>query len=213
MKSRLSQLLKELRDSDSLHTEVSLKLGTAYGGALYSVDLLAWATINRSISLIHGFETLVEKRNFIAAAPLLRLQLDNCLRFYAVYLVSDSHKFAANVLKGCHVRKMKDKNNALMTDGYLVSRLAEHHPWIERVYKRTSGYIHLSEAHIVNIFVQPRSDPTDLMNISIGVGDNFSDETLYEEATEAFIAATQILFKYLIGWLQTKENPSTHEQP
>ena len=210
MESRLSKQLFHLKNSERLHTEVGLKIMKAYGGSVYPVDLLAYAAINRSVNLIQGFTTLVEKRNFISAAPLLRLQIDNCLRFYAVFLVSDPHKFATDVFKGIRVAKMRDKTGAFLTDRYLTSRLTEHHPWVKQVYDRTSGYIHLSDAHIFNIFVptEVSKRAKNIQSLSIGPGDNFPDDTLYEEPVEAFIEATNVLFKYLVGWQQTKENPS-----
>jgi hypothetical protein len=209
MESRINHLLLRLRNSEKLHTEVGLKIMKANGGAVYPVDLLAWAVINRSINLIQGFAILIEKRNFISAVPLLRLQIDNCLRFYAVYLVSDPHKFATNVLTGARIAKMKDESGARLTGGYLASRLTEHHSWVARVYDKTSGYIHLSESHIFNTFAPTRDADRakNIQSISIGPGDNFLDEKFYEEATEAFIEATNVLFTYLVGWLKTKENP------
>jgi hypothetical protein len=63
---------------------------SAHRGDLYGFDLLAVATLNPSMCLLRGFCDLIASENFIAAAPLLRMQLDNCLRFYAGWLVSES---------------------------------------------------------------------------------------------------------------------------
>src|SRR5437899_1352505 len=116
MPPRLVSLLKNLRASEPLHLEVGLQMMKAADGAVFPVDLLAWAALNRSANLVPGFASLVEAWNLIAAAPLLRLQIDNCLRFYGVYIVSKPHEFAGAVLKGEQVRKMKDSKGKLMTD-------------------------------------------------------------------------------------------------
>jgi hypothetical protein len=108
------------------------------------------AVVDRSLALLRGFCDLVEARNMIAAAPLIRCQLDNGLRFFASTLVEDPHDFAGNILKGIPVRKMKDRYGKLMTDRYLVERLTIEVPWIETVYSQASGYIHFSEQHIIN---------------------------------------------------------------
>lgn len=184
-----------------------MRMVKADGGAVYPVDLLSYAVIHRSINLVQGFAYLIEKRNFICAAPLLRLQLDNCLRFSAVFLVSDCHEFATQVLKGRPVRRMKDKSGALMNDSYLVKKLAVDHPWVERVYTRTSGYIHLSETHFYNTLI-PQTQAAQEKGVQafhIGPGDSFETDEVYEEATEAFVETTRVLMKYLIGWVQTKE--------
>jgi len=181
----------------------------ADGGAIYPVDLLAIAVLHRSTNLIRGFAMLVKQRNFISAAPLLRLQIDNCLRFYAVYLVKDPHEFAKNVFKGVHISKMTDKSGKSLTDSHLAKRLSELHPWVKRVYERTSAYVHLSSTHIFNTFAPttPEKQKERIQKLVFGRGDCFPTDELYEEATEAFIAATDVLFKYLVGWVETKSSP------
>lgn len=207
--TRLEKLLKHLEDSQPFHLEVGLKMAQAYGGAIYPVDLLAQAVLNRSANLLDGFVTLARKRNFICCAPLLRLQIDNCLRFYAVFIVKDCHRFAMDVLQGTQINKMKDRNGKLMTDRYLAERLNEEHPWILRVYERTSSYIHLSDTHIFNTVKQSseEKEAQGIQEFKMGVGDNFEGDELYEEAALALIEATNILFKYLVGWVKTKDNP------
>jgi hypothetical protein len=182
----------------------------AADGAVFPVDLLAWAALNRSANLVPGFASLIEARNFIAAAPLLRLQIDNCLRFYGVYIVSKPDDFAHAVRKGGQVRKMKDSKGNLMTDRYLVECVAKDFPWITRVYEKTSGYVHLSDAHIASVFSETPREKLDkgICEVAIGPGDKFTNPALYEEAVAAFIAATKALFHYLVRWVKTKENPA-----
>jgi hypothetical protein len=167
---------------------------------------LAQAVLNRLLNLVEGFVTLAQQRNLICCGALLRLQLDNCLRFYAVYLVKDPHDFAMQVFGGTPIKKMKDKNGKFMTDKYLAEKLNEKYPWVLNVYKKTSGYIHLSETHIFNTFLEsPKEVGTQEMGI--GIGSNLEGDELFEEATEAFTEATKVMFEYLIGWQRTKANP------
>ena len=209
METRLQKLLAHLRDSEHLHLEIWKKMSEAHGGAFYPVDLLANAVLHRSINLVHGYAALVEQRNFICAAPLLRLQIDNCLRFYAVFIVDKPHDFAMKILSGVQVGKMKDKAGSLMADAYLTKKLSQIHPWVSRVYKRTSAYIHLSDAHIFNTFAptSPEERKDRIQKLTVGAGDCFEGDEFYEEATEAFIEATHVLLNYVIGWVKTKQNP------
>jgi hypothetical protein len=208
-KTTLADLVAHLRASEKFHLEVGQKIAKADHGNVYPVDLLANAVLHRSTNLIRGFTMLVEQRNFVCAAALLRLQIDNCLRFYAVFIVKEPHDFAMEVFKGTLVRKLRDKTGTFMTDAYLVAQLSRDYPWVARVYKQTSGYIHLSTAHIFNTFVPPSSSDAEerLQTIFVGAGDCFPDDELYKEATAAFIEATQVLFKHVVGWLVTKEGP------
>ena len=177
----------------------------ADGGKLYPVDLLAAAALNRSIALSAGFRMLIAARNMICAGAILRLQLDTALRFFAAFLVEKPHEFAMSVLNGTKVSMLRDRSGHLMKDGYLVSQLSRQHPWLKRVYHETSGYVHLSNKHIMSIFEQVNEgDRTVRMKVS--AMDKPMPEELYVEAIEAFRAATGALIEYVQGWIATKDN-------
>ena len=179
---------------------------TADSSALYPLDFLAAAVLNRSLALIEGFCLLIEADNLIAAAPLLRLQVDNCIRFSAAWLVEQPHEFAMEVLRGTPIRKLRDRSKQPMTDRYLVQKLLPEAPWIESVYDQTSGYVHLSDKHIFNAMRSSEAEGIDV-TLQIGSRDGFTSDEPYIEATLAFIEATQLLMKYMHGWGFTKDNP------
>jgi len=135
--------LRKLETTEKQLLDMGLAIGKAYGGAFYGLDFFAYAVLKRSLAIIAGFSTLLRARNFVCAAALVRLHLDTLLRFAAGTLVDDPHKFATAILKGEHVRKLRDNKGKLMTDQYLVSCLSGQNPWIRRVYNATSGYVHL----------------------------------------------------------------------
>ena len=75
-------------------------------GHLHTMDLFISAIINRAISLMRGFKTLADYNNYISAAPLIRIQVDYCLRFYAATLVTDYNDFFIEYLRGTPIRNM-----------------------------------------------------------------------------------------------------------
>lgn len=93
-----------------------------------------------------------------------------------------------------------------MTDSYLVKVLSAEEPQVSKVYKQTSGYVHLSEKHIFNA-TRLSSDDKRTLELRIGCGDPFVPDNLYLEAIEAFKATTDLLFRYINGWIFTKDNP------
>ncbi len=205
-KVSIELVLKELEDSKSTHLEIAKNMMEAYDSSLYTLDLLACAVFKRSLSLIRGFCTSIREKNFICAAPLVRLQLDNLLRFYASFIVRDPHQFAADILGGAHIRNLRDMDNKRMTDRYLVEKLSEEYEWIKSVYEETSGYIHLSNKHIFNA-MQPKADGQEY---SFVIGDEdteFVKDELVLEATLAMREITVILLKHLHGWAWSKDNP------
>jgi hypothetical protein len=179
----------------------------ADGGALFGVDFIALAAINRSAALTRGFLQMLEDRNFLCLAALLRLQLDSALRFAAFFFVKQPHKVAIAVLRGMHLGKFKDRTGKALTDRRLTELLATAYPWIPNVYRQTSGYIHLSEKHILATFGSEKPANADL-EVQLGptTGDALAPE-LFAEAAEAYAATLDVLICYVAGWTSTKNNP------
>jgi len=94
------------------------------------VGMLLLAAAKRSISLPEGFTAMIRARNFHAAAPMVRMQLDTALRVAALRFVSDPHAYVR------------------LTDHRLLERLAETNPWITTVYRDSSAFVHLSAKHL-----------------------------------------------------------------
>lgn len=205
MSSNLETLLEKIDDERDRHLSVGKALLEADDNKLFSLDLLAVAALNRSLSNSSAFTQLVRAKNYLVAASLVRIQLDTFLRFFASYLVHNPHAFADSVLAGKEVRKLKDCSGATMTDRYLVDTVASEFPWVPRVYKSTSGFIHLSDKHIFSAIQSAQDDGT--LSMHIGSDPDHIPSDLWVEMSEGFIAATDALFRYLEGWVLTKANP------
>jgi hypothetical protein len=182
------------------------KMLSAYGGALYPVDLLAVGAIKRVISLSGGIQLLINSFNMVCARVLLRIHIDTMLRFYAVFLVDNPHDFSHKVMGGNHIRRMQDKFGNKMTDSYLVSKLSAEYPWLTKVYKNLSGYVHLSEQHIFSS-MQDLNEDARSVQLVIGEKDTKYPESSWLEILNCFNESTDIFIKYLEGWIFTKSNP------
>ena len=202
---RFNELLLNLKTYRELHFELGERVLKADDSAVYPLDLLIIASLNRSLCLLKGFIYLLEDKNFIAAAPLLRLQIDNCLRISAGTLVNKPHEFAIKILEGNHVRKMFDKDGHKMTDRYLLENLSRDNPWIINVYEQTSGYIHLSEKHIFNAINTGKEER--VLSMKITDEDAFIPNEVYEDTVENFTLATDLLFRFIGSWAFTKDDP------
>lgn len=196
--------ISQLRQRREKHFDLAKFVLRADNGAIYPTDLLVMSTLNRSICLLSGFISLIESRNFVAASPLVRLQLDNCIRLSAATIVDDPHQLSINIMKGVPVRKQRDKSKQLMSDQYLVENLTKKNPWIRDVYNNTSGYIHLSEKHFFNAIRV--SGENEQINLKISDVDTFVPDEIYIEAIEAFKASTDMLFEYISSWAYVKTN-------
>jgi hypothetical protein len=176
-------------------------------GHKYTLDILALAVLDRSLSLLRGFCDLVATKNMIAAAPLVRCQLDNGLRFFASTLVADPHDFARKVAKGIAVRKIKDSGGNRMFDSYLVAKLTLQVSWAKSLYDQASGYVHLSEQHIMNTMGIPDEQGKSTIKVT-GYDGSVWTEQGYLEAIEAFDASTRLVLELVEIWWQARREPT-----
>lgn len=161
-------------------------------GHVTTMDLFSSAIINRSISLMRGFVSLAKDNNYICAVPLIRIQLDNCLRFYAATLVTDFNKFYIEYLKGTHIRNLKDTTGEKMTDTYLVTALDKLFPGVHNLYINSSGHVHFSNEHS---FLQTTFDTDNGRTIGIQIGyyDFYSIDKKVDFAYNMFKASEILL--------------------
>lgn len=202
MNPELERHIAHIEGLTDLHLSMLKDTLLADSGKMYMLDILAAATVKRSMSLCSGFSSLVRAQNYTCAASLLRLQLDSCLRFFSAFIVDKPHQLAHEVLQGKPINKMKDKSGMLMTDRYLVETLGKKYVWIPRVYKATSGFIHLSDKHIYTVLTP--SDENGHVSLNVGAKDDEIPVELWIELTAGFLASTDALFEYLGGWKHTK---------
>lgn len=163
----------------------------------YHMDLVYSAALRRSFSLTRGFFDLVAAENYVSAAPLVRLQLDNAIRSVATIHVRDVAEFIEHVAAGKRIDQLRDGKGNRLTDKFIVDHLVQHEglPWVRRVYQEGSKFVHLSDVHL------------------FGLGDSegqlfdrepaFSDLS-FVELVETFVMATELFDIFLDFWLGYK---------
>jgi hypothetical protein len=170
------------------------------GKGLYHLDFYITGIVSRSLSLIHGFDTLLKSRNYLSALHIVRPHLDNFMRLHAAWLCSDPHDFAFRVWKGEKVQDIKDNDGNHLKDWYLKKKVSELHPWIENVYNETSGFIHFSNKHIAGAV------NTEGENLSAYVSKK-DNNVLNKDKLETImcmIEITNCIADHIFGWIETK---------
>lgn len=107
-------------------------------------DLCFCGLLDRNMHLARGFISVLKERNLTCAGALLRLQLDNCMRTYAIHIAENEEEVINYVLRGESIRNLKDKNGKKMVDAYLKEQLNQYDNRFSTVYDNTSGFIHFS---------------------------------------------------------------------
>lgn len=95
-----------------------------------------------AMRLIDGFISMLESRNLVCVAQLLRAQVGVCLRTFALFAAEDQDDFLKQVFQGVPVNKLRDFSGEKMSDGRLQDLLAKSDPKVKDAYKVTSGFVH-----------------------------------------------------------------------
>jgi len=77
----VAEALGSIHDLQTDVQQAAVQMMGAADGALYTIDIVAVAALNRSYALTAGFGVLIERRYLVLAAGILRMQLDHGLRF------------------------------------------------------------------------------------------------------------------------------------
>lgn len=165
----------------------------------FNYDFLLGAGIaRRSCAITYGFLEMVKQKNSLCALALVRVQLDTMLRLYAGFFSKDRIIFSEEVLHGKQINKMLSDTNEKMTDSYLVKRVNTIEPWVMKVYKKTSGYIHFSNEHIKEGLKHTGGHNFEMV---IGPNDYDREVTNFLESLACFFHITSIIKVALEDWL------------
>jgi len=179
------------------------------GEELYETDLFFIAVMARSYSLVDGFISAFDSWNPAVMAPLLRLQIDSLARVAYLAKVPKVEKLALYLIGGGEFRKLKDTDGKNLSDRRLVEHSQEAHPWIEDVYKATSGWVHFSPAHISAAVQLTPDESSDESFLKLFGGIPIRPEQIplsaLEELLGAMTQATNDLFGYVEIWAATKQ--------
>jgi hypothetical protein len=189
-----------LKTSKQPHINLALRVSSMSE----SINVYEFMVLKRSASLVFGFATMLRERNFLCAVPLIRLQIDNLLRFRAAFLVDNQNKFVEDVIGGKEVRQLSDRLGNKMHDAYLQDVLSESYPWLKNIYKTSSSYIHLSDTHFLNTIRLSKSGPEGTIEGYIGPDDQLVSNQDYAQAVEDMILISNSLLMFIDDWITNK---------
>lgn len=172
------------------------------GQTLFKEDLYVVSIIDKNIRLIDGFIELLKERNLTCAGILLRVQMDNCMRTYALYIAENKEQVIDSIFNNeIQLNKLNAKNGKRMNDAYLKNEMNKIDSRFKKVYEKASGYIHHSE---VAFYTIASTDEPYLLNVSIGhpLPSNF--DSVIVECTDAFIYFLNIQQKLISPVIKSK---------
>ncbi|MBC6982871.1 hypothetical protein [Caulobacter sp. 17J80-11] len=180
--------------------------------SIYSTDFFVLGALRRLLAVSAGFQSLIRSRNFLCAAPLLRMQIDTGMRVYALSLVERPDRVCDAIFDGKPLNKVKDREGVFLSDAYLVRRLGKQYPWIVEVYKQASGFVHLSERHFYAA-IHSTNDVEREVRFRISETDGDRHESEYYDVVDAFFAATKVSGMVICTYLASKARPAEVSAP
>ena len=173
------ELLTEIDNKSKAIINMGKQL-SAISQNMEDFDLLLIAALNRTVNISKAFTCLMRNNNFIAAAPLVRINIDTLLRLYASIISEyDRNTFASKVMAGELIKKMKirDTKKDLRDDTlYLELSKIEGMEWVTDIYKAGSSFVHLEKSHIFSS-LKIANENERRINMSIGFHDAFIPES------------------------------------
>jgi hypothetical protein len=173
------QLLTEIDNKSKAIINMGKQL-TAITTNMETFDFLLIAALNRTVNISKAYTTLIRDNNFIAAAPLVRINIDTLLRLYASIISEfDRNTFASKVMGGEIIKKMKLNGTGIKLDDrtlYLELSKIEGMEWVTDIYKAGSSFVHLEKSHIFSS-LKIADDKERIVNMTIGFHDAFIPES------------------------------------
>lgn len=198
------QIAKLRQRLDELPKSGMNVLGEA-GSPAFVLDFIVVAAVKRTLSLGHGFISMVESKNMTCSRALLRMQIDTVSRLLAYTYVDEPEQIAQAVIGGEPLRKFKSREGKPLTDGYLIDRMTEEFSWTRRVYDHTSGDIHFSEHQFFSsIYSMQDNRQGGYIKLMISQFDTKFPESSWSEAVMCFIELCRILNSILLIYAERK---------
>ena len=197
------EIAQQIRNREKEHLELLSAVLQTDEGALFPADIIVAGAVQRSLMLTKGFLSMLRSGNYLCAGAILRMQLDNILRLYAASLFPSGSDTLTAFLKDQPLSHLKAPNGKHLTDKELYTRVSKIYPWLPRVYKKTSGYIHFSSSVLMSTITG--ISETGIISMSVGLrrGRRWKPEERLD-AGQAFDEATKAVLEMVYSWGYTK---------
>jgi hypothetical protein len=199
----LSEDLKELSGWLDQLPRVGMQALGGSGAPMFVLDFILIGATKRTLSLGHGFVTMVESKNMMCARALVRMQIDTVSRLLAYTYVANPERMAKEVVGGKKLNKFKCRDGKPLVDGYLIDRMTRAHPWVRTVYDLTSGEVHFSEKQFFAA-IHSMDEESRTVRIEIVSSDKKFPEWSWSEVVTCFSKLCEILVQTIDSYASHK---------
>lgn len=170
---------------------------------MFKTDLYFCSLLNKSLQVTDGFIELISSRNLTCAGILLRSNMDNCLRLYAMFIAEDPNQVVDHLMSGERIDLLMDKKGKKLRDAYLKEELGKYDDQFVQVYNNASGYVHFSEKGLYQSISALEGKYDISLQISHNVPEKANEYIL--ECIQAYTHFLKLFYEMFIDIIRAKK--------
>lgn len=203
--SEKDKIILELEKIKNLYIKY-LKDFVLKDSTIYYKTIMINAVLQRSLAIIDAYKKLIPDNNIMVMNSLVRMQIDNCIYIYGVYILYKDQKntniiFKDTILNNKQLREYKVDNHKL-TDNYIVSKIDEYQKDFKDMYKFYNRFIHFSDS--AGLLAMEAKDER-IMQFSLSTDySRFDNHVIVNSKT--FIEVSKLILKYIEKYWKDIDN-------
>ena len=117
---------------------------------LHTKTVMINTILQRSLSIIDAYQRLLTSNNVLVLNSLMRLQIDNCIFIYGIYLLCNDGNDIAEIYKDIFINRKrlfeyKINKKEKLYDTFIIERINNDIPNFKELYEFCCRFIHYSD--------------------------------------------------------------------
>ena len=172
-------------------------------GCFAPIDFYVDTVLKRAMVINGAYVKLAKANNYIAAAPYIRMQMDNCINLGAGAMVKDILAYINHFLSGKELYKFKDERKNSLYEKYIVQEMNKRYGSFKQAYEHYNMEVHLSVGHF---FMAHYMDENNSMKLTLEHGYYHKEEEILAHNKNIYLVNNVLIDVLLEYWLPIKKN-------
>ena len=172
-------------------------------GCFAPIDFYVDTVLKRAMVINGAYVKLAKANNYIAAAPYIRMQMDNCINLGAGAMVKDILAYINHFLSGKELYKFKDERKNSLYEKYIVQEMNKRYGSFKQAYEHYNMEVHLSVGHF---FMAHYMDEDNSMKLTLEHGYYHKEEEILAHNKNIYLVNNVLIDVLLEYWLPIKNS-------
>ena len=172
-------------------------------GCFAPIDFYVDTVLKRAMVINGAYVKLAKVNNYIAAAPYIRMQMDNCINLGAGAMVKDILAYINHFLSGKELYKFKDERKNSLYEKYIVQEMNKRYGRFKQAYEHYNMEVHLSVGHF---FMTHYMDEDNSMKLTLEHGYYHKEEEILAHNKNIYLVNNVLIDVLLEYWLPIKKS-------